>query len=241
MSTTNKHTDLTVFPSDRIELVSPGSPWAVPVLFMVLGLACLTIDLPVATYFRGPSFPRFLEEAIENTEPWGHGVGAALALLGVWSLDHRRRRLIPWLAGASLGAGLLANLGKLLVSRTRPRDFSPDVVLSDMAVWDTFTSWLPILNGHRGGQSFPSAHTTTAFGLSCFLAAMYPQGRWYFGLLATLVALQRVRSQAHFPSDVCYGAALGWIVAQACLAGARRTESIRLETRDAAGAAAFSD
>ncbi len=233
MSTTTKHRELTTSQSDRIELVSPGSPWAVPVLFMVLGLACLPFDLPVAAYFRGPSFPRFLEEAIENTEPWGHGVGAALALLGVWSLDHRRRRLIPWLAAASLGAGLLANLGKLIVSRTRPRDFSLDVALSDMSVWDTFTSWLPILNGHRGGQSFPSAHTTTAFGLSCFLAAMYPQGRGYFGLLAVLVALQRVRSQAHFPSDVCYGAALGWIVAQACLAGARRVEAARTTTATA--------
>lgn len=126
----------------------------------------------------------------------------------------------------------MANLGKLIVSRTRPRDFPPDA-FGAMSVWDTFTSWLPILNGHGGGQSFPSAHTTTAAGLSCFLAAMYPQGRWYFGLLALLVALQRVRSQAHFPSDVCYGAALGWIVAQACLAGARRAEAAR--TTAAAG------
>lgn len=227
MSTTNELGNPTGAGPDRIELDSPGSPWAIPALLMVLGLACLPIDLPVAAYFRGPSFPRFLEEAIENTEPWGHGVGATLALLGVWSLDHRRRRLIPWLAGASLGAGLLANLGKLIVSRTRPRDFSLDVVLSDMSVWDTFTSWLPILNGHRGGQSLPSAHSATAAGLSCFLAAMYPQGRGFFGLLAALVALQRVRSQAHFPSDVCYGAALGWIVAQACLAGARRAEASR--------------
>lgn len=223
IDSTNPPTRLT----DRIELTSPGSPWAVPVLLMVLGAACLPIDLSVAAYFRGPGFPRFLAEAIENTEPWGHGVGVTLALLGVWSLDHRRRRLLPWLAAASLGAGLLANLGKLIVSRTRPRDFPLDVVLSNMSVWDTFTSWLPILSGHRGGQSFPSAHTTTAAGLSCFLAAMYPQGRWYFGLLALLVALQRVRSQAHFPSDVCYGAALGWIVAQACLAEARRTEAAR--------------
>lgn len=194
---------------------------------MVLGAACLPIDLPVAAYFRGPHFPRLLADAIENAETWGHGVGATLALLGVWSLDHRRRRLLPWLAAASLGAGLLANIGKLIVSRTRPRDFSLDAVISDLSVRDTFTNWLPILNGHRGGQSFPSAHTTTAVGLSCFLAAMYPQGRWFFGLLAVLVALQRVRSQAHFPSDVCYGAALGWIVAQACLAGARRAEAAR--------------
>lgn len=214
---------------EPIELQSPWPRWLVPLGLMVLGAACLPIDLPVAAYFRGPSFPRFLADAIENAETWGHGVGATLVLLGVWSLDHHRRRLLPWLAAASLGAGLLANLGKLIVSRTRPRDLPTESDLTEMGVRDTFTNLLPILDGHRGGQSFPSAHTTTAVGMSCFLAAMYPQGRWFFGLLAVLVALQRVRSQAHFPSDVCYGAAVGWIVAQGCLAAARRAEATRAE------------
>ena len=199
-----------------VALTSPGSWWGVPLLLLAAGGLCLMIDLPLAGWIKSENSPRLFAEALENCEPWGHGVGAGLAILGVWVLDPARRALVPWLAAASLGAGLISNCGKLIVSRVRPRDLD----FHGQPVWDTFTAWLPILTFERGGQSFPSSHTTVAMGLSCFLAAMYPQGRWFFVLLTALVGLQRIQCSAHFPSDVCGGAALGWLVAQACITGA---------------------
>jgi membrane-associated phospholipid phosphatase len=73
---------------------------------------------------------------------------------------------------------------------------------------------LPLISGGSDGQSFPSAHTATAVGLSAALIWLYPQGRLLFTLLAALVGCQRIASMAHFPSDVMFGAATGCFVAQ---------------------------
>jgi membrane-associated phospholipid phosphatase len=49
--------------------------------------------------------------------------------------------------------------------------------------------------------------------LAVTLGFMYPAGCWLFIFMAMMVGLQRVMFQAHYPSDVMGGAALGWLVA----------------------------
>ncbi|MFO1046099.1 MAG: phosphatase PAP2 family protein [Planctomycetaceae bacterium] len=188
-----------------------------PVGMLVAVLVSLAIDLPVAEYARTGKQPRWVSELLENAEPFGHGIGTTLIVIAVLALDPvRRRSPLPLLAG-SLGAGMVANLAKLLVIRIRPREIE---VLPE-TVWLTFGGMWSI-SGGNGSQSFPSAHTATAVGLAVMLSDYYPRGRWFFTMMAVLVGMQRIQCSAHFPSDVFAGAIVGWIVAVATLQLASR-------------------
>ena len=107
--------------------------------------------------------------------------------------------------------GLMANLIKLTVVRTRPHAFD----FQNHAA-SSFGGWFPMASAGSAGQSFPSAHTATAVGLAVGLAWVYPRARGFFAALAVLVACQRVAAKFHFPSDVLVGAALGLLIAASC-------------------------
>ena len=181
-----------------------------PFVFLLAGIAFLPLDIQIASFFNDNRGPGMLSEFLEICEVFGHGIGATLILIGVVVLDRPKLRIVPWLVTGSLGSGFVANLVKLLVHRARPRDFD----LAVGSVWQTF-SHAQATGG--GMQSIPSAHTATATGLAIVLASLYPQGRWYFWSLAILVGVQRIATRAHFPSDVCAGAAVGCIVAMLVL------------------------
>ena len=119
-----------------------------------------------------------------------------------------RLKVIARLLAMSLGAGLVVDIFKLLIERTRPRAIAE---LTGWG-WESFQSILPMFSAGSNGQSFPSAHSATAAGLSVGLFALAPHGRWFFLLPTVLVMLQRVESRAHFPSDVFFGAAVGLMV-----------------------------
>jgi membrane-associated phospholipid phosphatase len=148
-----------------------------------------------------------IRELLEMSETFGHGVGVAMLALAVYALDPRRRWAIPRLLILAYGAGLAANLGKMVIARTRPPAF--DLVASD--VWQTFEGWFPLGAGGSLHQSFPSAHTATAVAFALILSCLYPHARWLFVSLAALVATQRLQCGAHFLSDICGGAAAGWL------------------------------
>jgi membrane-associated phospholipid phosphatase len=69
--------------------------------------------------------------------------------------------------------------------------------------------------GTAGSGSFPSAHTTAAFSVATVFAKRYRNHRWVpwaaYGL-AGVIGFSRVSGQAHFPSDVFAGAALGFSI-----------------------------
>jgi membrane-associated phospholipid phosphatase len=66
-----------------------------------------------------------------------------------------------------------------------------------------------------GLGSFPSGHAMTAFSVATVFAERYRSHRWApwvaYGL-AGLIGFSRVSGQAHFPSDVFLGAALGYSI-----------------------------
>ncbi len=173
-------------------------------VFVVASILAMSIDIPVASVFKS-GLPRSLHslgQLLEMHETFGHGYGVTLILIAVAVLDRQTWKCLPWLISGSLGSGMMANLLKLTIHRFRPRDFD----LTNATVWATFRS-----EGadFKGMQSMPSAHTATAAGLAVMLSTIYPRGRWYFAALAILVGIQRVVTSAHFPSDVCAGAAVG--------------------------------
>lgn len=60
----------------------------------------------------------------------------------------------------------------------------------------------------KPGKSFPSGHTANMFCFATVLAAFYGRrGAWFFAA-ATLVALSRVATGSHWPSDIIFTAAL---------------------------------
>jgi membrane-associated phospholipid phosphatase len=192
----------------------------VPLVLVLAAAGALLIDVPVARHFRqwraqaaahayADWDPRAYLGFLDTFEPFGHGLGLALVIVLVHQLDPTRRRAIPRVLLCALAAGGAADLLKMMVMRVRPNDFD-----LTRPVWETFQKWLPLLR-HTDStlQSFPSAHTATAVGLAAALTWLYPQGRYVFGLLAVLVAFQRVVTGAHYPSDVLVGAAAGFFVA----------------------------
>jgi len=188
----------------------PRAFWTLFVLLIVAGMAVLPFDHLISRWFS-EHCSGFIEDILDVSESYGNGIGAVLILLGVGMMfaPPARLRVILRLLAMSLGAGLVINILKLLVERTRPRGMTE---LTGWG-WESFQSILPLFSAGSTGQSFPSAHSATAAGLSVGLFALAPRGRWFFFLPAALVMLQRVESKAHFPSDTLFGAAVGLMVA----------------------------
>lgn len=180
------------------------------VVLLLAGMAALGGDVPVASLVRGwnqsPTIAAYLGY-LSIFEPYGHGLGVILVLFAMHQLDPSRRWGIPRIVACTIAAGGLADLLKMLILRNRP--YEADLSGS---VWNTFGSLLPLITGGSEGQSFPSAHTATAVGLSAGLIWLYPQGRVLFVFLAAMVGCQRIASMAHFPSDVLFGAAAGCFI-----------------------------
>jgi membrane-associated phospholipid phosphatase len=185
-----------------------------PIVLALLAAAALSIDLPLSRLCRHGDLPGDVVRLVNLSEVFAHGAGVAMILLTAWALDPLRRRQLALVAAGAYGAGLLANIVKLFVARSRPHAFG-----DGDAVLDTFQAWLPFLPGRltapwsHSVQGFPSAHAATAFGLAIGLSALYPRGRWLFFGFACLASFQRVAAGAHFLSDVLAGAALGCLVA----------------------------
>lgn len=187
---------------------SLGQQLKLPAALILLGILALAIDVPLSRKLVRDDALLFLDKALEAVEPFGHAVTVVLLIGGIFVCDLKRRRALPRVLASALGAGIAADLVKLCVSRVRPYDY-------DLAggVFDSFRGWLPGLLGPRAGGSFPSAHVATAAGLAVALCTLFPRGRWWFIMVTGLVALQRVETGAHFLSDACWGAAVGYTFA----------------------------
>jgi membrane-associated phospholipid phosphatase len=175
-------------------------------LWLLAAAAVFTLDGPLARVDTS-EVPGDLRQIVELSEVFAHGIGVSMILVSMWVLDRDRRPFVPRVALLAFLPGILANIGKLLIARHRPNDF--DLSNATMASFEG----IPGHVGLRELQSFPSGHTATAVGLAIGLSAIYPQGRWWFSLLAVLAASQRILSDAHFLSDALAAAGLAFFVA----------------------------
>jgi membrane-associated phospholipid phosphatase len=190
--------------------------FAAAAVCLLLAVAALAVDLPVAHYVKAHPLRGELARIVRLSEVFGWGGTVTILIFTAAALDSRGWRVLLPLAASSLGSGLIADGAKLLVSRWRPSA----VPASCDSVSETFIGWLPLFGGSGGAhghaiQSFPSAHSATAAGLAVALAMLYPRGRWLFVAFTALAMFQRIEAQAHWCSDVLAGAALGCCVAAA--------------------------
>jgi membrane-associated phospholipid phosphatase len=190
---------------DRWPLVTAG-------LLFIIAMLVLPLDCVLIQACNSDSFPGEIRVALNKVEPFGHGYGVFYILVTIGILTRCNFRRLGSLVCCSLGAGLAADGIKLFVGRIRP-----NAVTDNYA--STFTGFLPWWESEslqnvfaHSMQSFPSAHAATAFGLAIGLTSVFPRGRWWFFVLAGLVAAQRVVIGLHYPSDVLVGASLGILV-----------------------------
>ncbi len=155
-------------------------------------------------------------------EAWMVGI-----LLWLVALYDRRRwgAALMGLSAVALAGGAMWLLAAT-AGRSRPTN-------SDGAnVW-------AILRGFEksGDLSFPSGHATLAFAMAAVLTYLSPRGRVVFIAVGAGCAISRVVTQAHFWSDVIFGAAMGWTVAWAVMWTGDKVLS-RAQARGLAGAKA---
>jgi membrane-associated phospholipid phosphatase len=89
----------------------------------------------------------------------------------------------------------------------KPSDIAPDGNYRD--------TWFKYKGSFTNRGGFPSGHTASAFAVAAVLAGRYPKHRWLpfaaYGTAAFL-SLSRLPTQAHFPSDIFIGAAMGYAI-----------------------------
>ncbi len=94
---------------------------------------------------------------------------------------------------------------KHAIGRLTPSDIPPHGNLTD--------TWFKYKGTFTNGGSFPSGHTASAFAVATVLSGRYREHRWVSWVAygaATALSLTRLPDQAHFPSDIFIGAAIGY-------------------------------
>jgi len=102
--------------------------------------------------------------------------------------------------GTVFAASLACFIVKRLCGRVRPNRENAGKFLG------------PSLKHANWRESFPSSHSACAITLAVCLAILYPQAAAVFWTLGMITAILRYLMDAHWPSDVLAGIALGYVV-----------------------------
>ncbi|MFH9552009.1 phosphatase PAP2 family protein [Streptomyces sp. NPDC017435] len=141
-----------------------------------------------------------VEETAEGTKLWC-GAAVVMAWLGGW----RGRKAAAAGMTAVTVAQLVSNgVCKQLADRPRPpKEWFPHDEAED----------------RPDSSSFPSGHTAAAVAFTAAVAPAWPLAGALCTVPAAMVAVERVQSGAHYPSDVAAGAAIGlasaWLIHRA--------------------------
>jgi membrane-associated phospholipid phosphatase len=110
------------------------------------------------------------------------------------------QRAIIFIVFSMAGAGLIVNILKPLIGRTRPSEL--------IAQGQHFFAWFRLSDTWINStlNSFPSGHATSIVSLAVALGFVFPKSRVWFWLAAIPVALSRPVVGAHYLSDVLAGA-----------------------------------
>jgi membrane-associated phospholipid phosphatase len=134
---------------------------------------------------------------------YGQALCTAIVAVLIWQLDARRQKIVVPLVVNVAATTVIATLIKRLLSRVRPGRENAGKFLG------------PFWSHANYRESFPSSHSASAVALSVFLAILYPPAAPTFWALALGCATLRYLLDAHWPSDVLAGVALGYATAHA--------------------------
>jgi membrane-associated phospholipid phosphatase len=147
--------------------------------------------------------PPGVHQALSIAEELARGSKLWCAAAAVMACTGGRRGRTAAATGlASLAAAQLISNGvcKQLVQRRRPPK-----------------EWIPHdeVEDRPDSSSFPSGHTAAALAFTAAIIPIWPSAAALCAVPAAMVAVERVQSGAHYPSDVTAGAAIG--LTSACL------------------------
>ncbi len=186
-------------------------------VFGVCGILAIHFDTSIIAFADSTHLRGDLGRMVDLAEAFAFGPAALVIALGVVLADQRSKWFTARLFAYPILAGVVANVAKLAIPRLRPRGLAEltNLQAGIASGWDTFAIASSDANFRNLGdgsssvwQSFPSGHSATAIGLAIGLSRLYPQARWYFFALALFAGLQRIFSNAHYPSDILAGAAV---------------------------------
>ncbi|MET9324180.1 phosphatase PAP2 family protein [Streptomyces sp. NPDC003038] len=131
-----------------------------------------------------------VEDAAEHTKLWW----AAAFLMVAGGGWRGRRAAAAGVAGMAVAQLLSNGVAKQLVERRRPPQ-----------------EWIPHgdVEERPDSSSFPSGHTAAAVAFTAAVAPTWPWAGAACAVPTALVAIERVHSGAHYPSDVVAGAVIG--------------------------------
>lgn len=132
---------------------------------------------------------------------YGQAICTIVAMALIWELDDRAtgRQLIALMAGLVM-ASISAFSLKRLLGRVRPNRENAGRFLG------------PSLGHQNWRESFPSSHSACAVSFAVILSYYYPHGATVFWAMALIVVVLRYALDAHWPSDILGGIALGYSV-----------------------------
>lgn len=125
--------------------------------------------------------------------------------LGVFLRDFwqkTRRSNVFFIFCSILAAGLVVQVTKVLVGRTRPILFE---ALDFSGFYPPSFDWV--------FNSMPSGHTAISFAGLVMIGMLVPRIKSLAWILAVLIGVSRVAQGAHWPSDVILGAFMGMMMA----------------------------
>ncbi len=178
------------------------------IVFGILAAGCLLMMLIERSGIRTTLVLNFKGDVKRETRfiaQYGQAVCTIIAAVLVFQLDPRRQHAVVPLLVATFGVSALAAGIKRLTGRVRPNRENAGKFLG------------PSLKHASYRESFPSSHSANAVAMSATLAGLYPHAAVTFWALALLCAGLRYVLDAHWPSDVLGGIALGYIAAELSL------------------------
>jgi membrane-associated phospholipid phosphatase len=190
-----------------------GKAWTPALAVIGATAALIALDSTDTPYFQQTSFQQ--APAVHRFNHVLSGTNTVLAIAaapvsfyvaGLVRNDSYASQTALLAGEAVANAEIIALVMKDLDRRMRPSEVGPNGNFSD--------TWFETKNRSAGGfGSFPSGHSAAAFAVANVFAERYPKHRWVpwvaYGI-AGAIGFSRVSGQAHFPSDVFLGAALGF-------------------------------
>ena len=179
--------------------------WVIPALLGASAVMMVIERLGVRTILRLP-FKGDVKRESRFLSQYGQFVCTILVAILVWQIDedrNRKGRIVPTVVAVFV-ASFVAMIVKRLLGRVRPGCASAGRFLGPSWVHD------------NNRESFPSSHSACAMAMSAGLAWMYPNAAVTFWALALICAVLRYLLDAHWPSDVLSGLALGYASIGAC-------------------------
>lgn len=123
-------------------------------------------------------------------------------LMRIWLCPEHFVKHFTYVLLSVFSIGIVSRILKWAVSRDRPYVFFYDAI-------DRGEATVHFLFKNPSASSFPSGHAAVVFLLAVILYSLYGKRMWFLFPLACWIALTRIYTGAHFPTDVLAGAGIG--------------------------------